>query len=122
MNVVVLRGVLSSPPQARELRSGDIVVNYEVTTPGREGQGADSVPVAWFAPTGGAAAADVDSGTEVVVIGRVKRRYFRAGGGTQSRTEVVADKVLPARRAKAAERAVADALAEAEEAFLGSAA
>ena len=32
------------------------------------------------------------------------------------------DKVLPTRRAKAAERAVADALAEAEEAWIGSAA
>jgi len=124
MNVVVLRGVLSSAPVARELRSGDVVVNYEVTTPpARDGVGADSVPVAWFSPPAGAGAAAMEPGTEVVVVGRVKRRYFRAGGGgTQSRTEVVADKVLPARRAKAAERAVLDALAEAEEAFVAPAA
>jgi single-strand DNA-binding protein len=36
----------------------------------------------------------------VVVTGRVRRRFFRAGGYTQSRTEVVADAVVPTRRRK----------------------
>jgi hypothetical protein len=30
-----------------------------------------------------------------VVVGRVRRRFFRAGPGTQSRTEVVAENVVP---------------------------
>lgn len=120
MNVVVLRGALSRSPEARDLRSGDVLVTYEVTVPGRDGSPAESVPVVWFTPPVGAA--DLDAGTEVVVVGRVKRRFFRAGGATQSRTEVVADKVIPVRRAKAAERAVAAALADAEEAWIGSAA
>lgn len=120
MNLVILRGALSRPPEARDLRSGDVVVAYDVTVPGRDAGPAETVPVVWFAPPAGAT--DLEADTEVVVVGRVRRRYFRAGGATQSRTEVVADKVIPARRAKAAERAVLNALAEAEEAFIAPAA
>jgi single-strand DNA-binding protein len=120
MNVVVLRGALSRPPEVRELRSGDVLVTYEVTVPGRDGGPAESVPVVWFTPPAGAA--DLAADTEVVVTGRVKRRFFRSGGATLSRTEVIADKVIPTRRAKVAERAVATALADAEEAWIGSAA
>jgi hypothetical protein len=36
----------------------------------------------------------------------VRRRFFQAGGTTQSRTEVVADAVVPARQAKRARAAV----------------
>lgn len=120
MNLVVLRGALSRPPEARALRSGDLLVTYEVTVPGRDDGPAESVPVVWFAPPPGAA--DVPADTEVVVVGRVRRRFFQAGGSTQSRTEVVADRVIPARRVKAAGRAVAHALADAEEAWSTSAA
>ncbi len=120
MNLVILRGALSRPPEARDLRSGDVVVSYDVTVPGRDGGPAETVNVVWFAPPAGAAELEPD--TAVVVVGRVRRRWFRAGGATQSRTEVVADKVLPARRAKAAERAVLAALADAEEAFIAPAA
>ena len=120
MNLVVLRGALSRPPEARDLRSGDTLVTYEVTVPGREGAPATSVPVVWFAPPPGAA--DLPADTEVVVVGTVRRRFFRAGGSTQSRTEVVADRVIPARRAKAAEKLVLEALATAEEAFVAPAA
>lgn len=119
MNVVVLRGALSRPPEARALRSGDVLVSYEVTVAGPDGGPAESVPVVWFAPPAGAA--DLDADAEVVVVGRVRRRFFRAGGSTQSRTEVVAGKVIPARRAKAAARAVLGALAEAEDAVAGAA-
>lgn len=92
MNVVVVQGVLSRPPECKDLPSGDRLVAYEVTVR-REGAGAESVPVVWFeAP---AAAAGLPAGTEVVVRGRVRRRFFRTAGGTASRTEVVADAVLP---------------------------
>ena len=122
MNVVVLRGALSRPPEARELRSGDVVVQLDVTVPGRDGGPAESVPVAWFSPPSSAGATDMAAGTEVVVVGRIRRRFFRVANGTGSRTEVVADKVIPTRRAKAAERAVLDALADAEEVFVTPAA
>jgi hypothetical protein len=95
MNVAILRGRLSSPPRQQELRSGDLLVSLEVTTGGEKGQKA-SVPVAWFSKV---APPKWDTGTEVVIVGTVRRRFFRpGGGGTASRTEVVADQVLVASR------------------------
>ncbi|CAN5303282.1 hypothetical protein BH20ACT3_BH20ACT3_15510 [soil metagenome] len=109
MNIVVLQGVLSSAPLSRELPSGTVVATYEVTT--RSGDGtAETVPVVWFEPP--RRAATIAVGTEVVVAGRVRRRFFRTGGGTASRTEVVATAVVPARQrtraAKVVEAAISD--------------
>ena len=101
-NVVVLRGALAANPRTRELPSGSVLTQLDLTT--RDGGGTQSVPVAWFDPP--ATAAGRVAGDELVVIGSVRRRFFRAGGATQSRTEVVAEKVLPARRARAVERAL----------------
>lgn len=106
MNVVVLRGRLSRPPEHRDLPSGDSLVAYEVTVE-RTGERAESVPVVCFGA--GAAARDLEPDTEVVVVGRVRRRFYRAGGSTQSRTEVVADGVVPARQAKRVERLLSGA-------------
>jgi single-strand DNA-binding protein len=108
LNVVALAGRLSRPAERRVLPSGDDLVAYDVSTPGRDGK-QDSVPVVWFnAP---ATATTLDTDDKVVVVGRVRRRFFRAGGATQSRTEVVADAVVPARQAKRV-RAALDAAAD----------
>lgn len=108
MNVVLLRGVLSSAPSSRELPSGSLLVSYEVTTRA-EGAAADSVPVAWFDPP--RRAADLTAGTEVVVTGRVRRRFFRTGGATASRTEVVATAVVPVSQRRRVEKVLQQALA-----------
>jgi single-strand DNA-binding protein len=94
MNVVILEGSLSRPPAVRELPSGDRLVAYEVTVRA-EDQPAESVPVVWLEPP--ARAAELDTGELVVVVGRVRRRFFRTPAGTGSRTEVVAEAVVPAR-------------------------
>jgi single-strand DNA-binding protein len=107
MNVVALAGRLSRPAEHRVLPSGDELVAYEVTTPGRDGR-SDTVPVVWFGAPASASTLDVDA--RVVVVGRVRRRFFRAGGATQSRTEVVADAVVPARNGRRV-RAALDAAA-----------
>jgi len=103
MNVVVVKGALSRAPEVRELPSGSQVVSFEVTV-ARPGERAESVPVVWTDPPKGAAG--VGAGEEVVAVGRVRRRFFRAGGRTQSRTEVVAEAVVPARRRAAVRKAV----------------
>lgn len=108
MNVVVLRGVLSRAPESRELPSGSQLVAYEVTVR-TEGLPTESVPVTWLDPP--ARATTIASGKEVVVVGRVRRRFFRAGGVTASRTEVVAQAVLPATQRKRVDAAVAKAVA-----------
>lgn len=115
MNVTILQGCLSRPPEPRALPSGDLLVAFEVTVPAAGDRKAESVPVVWFGAP--AAAAELPPETEVIVVGRVRRRFFRAGGSTQSRTEVVADQVVPARQAKRAERVVLGALGAVEEAL-----
>jgi single-strand DNA-binding protein len=55
------------------------------------------------------------SGTDVLVVGRVRRRFFRAGGVTQSRTEVVASAVVPLRRTAAVRRALRGAVSALEQ-------
>ena len=107
-NIVILRGHLSRPPEERALPSGDRLLVYDVTMPA-EGRRADTARVVWFdAPP---AATQLEPDEEVVVIGRVRRRFFRAGGATQSQTDIVADTVVPARQAKRAVAAVRAVLA-----------
>ncbi len=97
-NVVVLRGRLSRTPGERLLPSGDRLTTFDLTMPPAPGDGrgrAESVGMSWFdAPkwVGG-----LEAGAELVVVGRVRRRFFQAGTGLQSRTEVVVDQAVPAR-------------------------
>ena len=111
LNVVAIRGCLSRPAEERVLpTSGDRLVGLDLTIR-REGVArAESVPVVWYeAP---ASATKLDQGDEVVVVGHVARRFFRAGGGTQSRTEVVARAVIPVRSVKKVEAALEEAMDE----------
>jgi single-stranded DNA-binding protein len=93
LNVVALVGVLTRPAQDRVLPSGTRLLSLEVTVKPDQGA-AETVPVAWFdAPAWATALQDGDG---VVVVGRVRRRVFRARGTTQSRTEVLATRVARA--------------------------
>jgi len=107
MNVVVLAGRLSGPPSDRVLESGTRLLSLQVTTQSPD-ERAESVPVVWFDPQAGAL--DMQEGDEVVVVGRVRRRFFRTGTVTQSRTEVVADRIVSARRAASVRTAMASAV------------
>lgn len=98
-NVVLVRGTVSSEPVRRELPSGDVVTQVELTT--RVDGRVTSVPVAVHH-----AEVTVGAGDEVVVTGHVSRRFFRAGGVTQSRTEVIATEVVKATRRRTVERVV----------------
>ncbi len=102
-NLVVLQGHVSSEPRRRDLPSGTTLLQIEVTTPG---DGAlVSVPVVWFEPTRDFAPAD-----EVTVLGHVRRRFYRTGGATQSRTEVVAEVIVATRRRRDAQRLIGRAI------------
>jgi single-strand DNA-binding protein len=113
MNIVILHGVLSRELDVRELPSGDRVAAFDVTVRD-EGLDTEVVPISWLSPTP-AALDRLVTGTEVVVTGRVRRRWFRAGGATQSRTEVQASIVVPSRQARKAQQAVDDVLDEVAE-------
>jgi len=114
-NLVIVVGCLSRAPEVRPLPSGDVLVAYEVTVAGA-GRPSESVPVVWFGAEDDAPAVDAEAGDTVTVVGRVRRRFFRAGGTTQSRTEVVADEITrprgPARTRIVVERRLRQALAE----------
>lgn len=113
MNLAVVRGRLSRPASIRELPSGTRLASLDVTTePHRDGDPADTVPIVWRDPPASVDALDTDD--DVVVVGRVRRRFFRSGGVTQSRTEVEADIVLRSRQKARVQRAVTEAGASLE--------
>ena len=106
-NLSILVGVLSRDADLRPLPSGVSILGLELSVRG-DGRPAESVPVAW--PDAPPTAVGWQAGEEVLVIGRIRRRFFRAGGSTQSRTEVVATTVVPTRRVATAGRALEAAL------------
>lgn len=89
MNIVVLTGALSSDPRPAELPSGTVRWALELTTATEAGL--VSVPVAWHGSLPGGT---WRAGTRLVVAGSVRRRFFRAAGATQSRTEVLASALV----------------------------
>jgi single-strand DNA-binding protein len=119
MNIVVLSGHLSSPPRLTELPSGDERWVLELSCPSDPASPVPattaagestllSVPVAVNSRVAGIE--HFDTGTELVVTGVVRRRFFRAGGSTQSRTEVVAQSVVEVTARRSAGRALSSVL------------
>jgi hypothetical protein len=105
LNLAVVRGEVSSPPDVRVLPSDAVLVQLQVTT--RLESETLSTPIAVWNPAGWVQ--ELEPGTEIVVIGRVRRRFFRAAGATASRVELEADLVAKAsdkRRVRAALRKV----------------
>ncbi len=114
MNVTVLCGTLSSDPVWRTLPSGSSAVSLEVTTDSSF-ETRSTVPVTMVDPRRVRELERLTSGDAVVVIGETRRRFFRAGAVTSSRTEVRALNVIPARRrdrVASAVREVASVLGE----------
>lgn len=100
-NLAVLTGELSSPPEIRLLDSGTRLAQLQVRV--RAHDRSTSVPVAVWDPPD--VVETMIEGDEVVVVGRVERRFFRTrDGGTGSRVEVVAAALAPGsdRRRRAA--------------------
>lgn len=106
MNHVVLLAKVTSPPERQSLPSGDEVVSFGVSVP-RDGGGVDAIPIqAGPAPgpgrragpgqTGRKLLADAErltTSTWVRVEGRLRRRWWAAGGTRRSRVEVAATAV-----------------------------
>jgi single-strand DNA-binding protein len=103
LNLAVVRGTVSSPPDVRVLPSDTKLVQLQITT--RLAAETLSMPVSCWNPAAWVEA--LEPGAEVVVVGRVRRRFFRAGGATASRVELEAELVARAgdrRRVQAALR------------------
>ncbi len=112
LNLVVVRGTCSGPPELRELESGRRLAALAVRAPGPDGR-TTSVPVTVWEPA--AWVEDLDDGADVVVVGAVRRRFFRTGaGGAAARVDVEAVFVGRAGRRRdldAARRRTEEALA-----------
>jgi single-strand DNA-binding protein len=110
VNLAVLAGTLSKAAEPRLLPDGSTVWELEVAIR-PEGKPAGTVPVSWAAPAAGPGPRAWAPGDELLVVGAVRRRFYRAGGATVSRTDVLADAVVPARQRKKASAVLAAALA-----------
>ena len=108
-NLVVLHGHLSSDPVERTLPSGDLLTRFEVTTTsGDPDVPSATAPVVFFGARRGRTG---KAGDAVLVVGGVRRRFYQAGGSTQSNTEVLATKItlVPTRRSLTAAKKAAAA-------------
>ena len=92
-NVVVVIGRLRRAPEQRVLPDGTAILELEVVS-AADGVSA-TIPVTWVTtsvPSWG-------DGQSVAVLGAVRRRFYRAGGATVSRTDVLASMVLSGHQA-----------------------
>ncbi len=88
INLSVVRGVASGPPELRTLASGRRLATLAVKTHGLEPP-ATSVPVAVWDPPAWLEA--IDQGDELVVAGCMRRRFYRSTtGGLAARVELEA--------------------------------
>ena len=106
---MLVRGTVVRDPIERVLPSGDSMLAFDLTVR-TSGGAAESMPVVWFDPP--AAAARIVEGVDAVVVGRVRRRFFRVSGATASRTEVLADRVIRSTSGARVTAAVHAALAD----------
>jgi single-strand DNA-binding protein len=109
VNVAIVRGTVSSAAERRVLPSDTVLVQLQVTT--RLESETLSMPVSCWNPDGWVE--ELQPGDEIVVVGRVRRRFFRAGGATASRVELEAEVLARAsdrRRVRAALRRATAAL------------
>jgi single-strand DNA-binding protein len=113
VNLAVLCGPCSGPAEVRVLESGTRLATLAVRCP--SGSTADeratSVPITVWDPP--AWVETLDAGDLIVVVGRMRRRFYQRPGGVGSRVDVEAEMVGRARdrrRIDAALRKADDAL------------
>lgn len=96
VNEVRLVGRVSGTPEARELPSGDTVVQLRVVVgrpPSDRKTQVDTIDVSCWTPGARRSALRQHEGDVIEVSGALRRRFFRAGASTQSRYEVEAGAV-----------------------------
>ncbi len=99
-NEVFLRGRLAAEPMPRELPSGDELHSFRLTVtrpPGEKGR-VDSIDCAALSARARRSLARARPGDELEVVGSLRRRFWRAPAGLNSRYEVLVDSVRVNRR------------------------
>jgi single-stranded DNA-binding protein len=119
VNLSVVCGPCSSAPEIRVLESGTRLATFGVRCPGG-GDGASSpgsggttsVPVTVWNPA--AWIETLEAGDAVIVVGRLRRRFFQRPGGVGSRVDLEAELVGRARDRRKVASAYRRALAALE--------
>ena len=114
INLSVLCGPCSTVPEVRVLESGTRLATLAVRCPaGTAGSDrATSVPVTVWDPP--AWIETLEPGEAVVVVGRLRRRFYQRPGGVGSRVDVEADMIGRARDRRRIDAALRRALAALE--------
>jgi single-stranded DNA-binding protein len=96
LNLAVLCGPCSSPAEIRVLQSGSRLASLALRCPtGAADERATSVPVTVWDPP--AWVETLAAGDVIVVVGRMRRRFYQRPGGVGSRVDVEAELVGRAR-------------------------
>lgn len=103
VNEVIVGGRISGEPEARELPSGDTVVQLRLVVPrsgprarvGGGGATVDTIDVACWTKALQRKAIRLKSGDLVTVRGALRRRFWRSPAGPASRYEVEATALGP---------------------------
>jgi single-stranded DNA-binding protein len=111
VNLSVVCGPCSTAPEIRVLGSGARLATLSIRCPG-DGERATSVPVTVWDPP--AWVETLEPGESVVVVGRLRRRFYQRPGGVGSRVDVEAELVGRARDRRRIEAALRRALATLE--------
>jgi single-stranded DNA-binding protein len=90
VNVVVLAGTIAADPVERRMPSGEECTEIRLSVP-EPGRRLLPLPVvAWHAEVGKKRLKGLRKDEEVLVYGRLVRRFYRSGAGARSLAEVVA--------------------------------
>ncbi len=106
VNLVRLRGRLSTDPEERTLPSGDTVWTFRVIVARSAGEGettrarVDALECAAWSPRLRRSVGRWREGDVVEVEGALRRRFYKAGGATVSRVEVEVGRGRLIRRAR----------------------
>jgi single-strand DNA-binding protein len=90
VNLCIIEGAVRGEVSMRLLADGTEVAELDVAP--HEGPGAVTVVV----PSPPAAVRRLEAGQDVLVVGSVRRRFYRSGGATRSVTEVLAEQAVRA--------------------------
>lgn len=105
-NVVLLEGLLGKDPELRRTGNGNAVVNFSVATSDKfKSQGEEKEVTDWANVTVWGSLAEYSAehlkkGSPVTVIGKMKTRSYEKNGVKKYVTEVIADVVLPGKKAQ----------------------
>lgn len=111
VNLSLLCGPCSAAPEIRVLESGRRLASLAVRCPGRT-ERATSVPVTVWDPPAWIDA--LQPGEPVIVVGRLRRRFYQRPGGVGSRVDVEADMIGRARERRRIDAALRRAFATLE--------